>query len=549
MTCGKSALLALFRHYMCFRFTPLGYCRTSNVREGIMTPASEPGSLLVRFCDGFLQERNIKWVLFVGIAILFGSSLMLVTTHWDNYTPAWKCLTLLFHVGAVYAAGQWTYHRLGLRRTGTLLLTLTVLLIPLTFLALRWVQVEETTPFQIGTNLILLAVDLAFGWHAARRVFEHFLRGPQPTFLASYLILCLAGALAPGLPAWWAPYSALALWAVFTAGVVKVNRHVFWLTEEQRLPRIFGFFPIALLAALYLGTFAVNFAPHVPLQWLGLGCVLAAVPVLLTADGVARVFVERTGDLVRPLPWTIILPLVAGLLLCAAGTCLAAVEIPTRRPFALPPTAAAAALLMAVAARRTGKPAFVWTMLLGILLAYNFTPVYFQELARAVRDKGAAAVQEQRLPLAFYGLTYLPLLLTFTVTGAALKRLGVDLFARPVRRFVIGLSLVLLTTSLGHVKAIFPVAAVMTAVFSLQAVFFRDRGLLIPAVASCVVTACGAVPFASQLLGWELSAEALPLLLAGLAALLLAPGNFIDRAGRRLPLAAAWEALQLGGVA
>src|SRR5207244_2912197 len=108
-------------------------------------------------------------------------------------------------------------------------------------------------------------------------------------FLSSYLILCVAGGLAPAVPATLAPWAALVLWGVFAAGAVKVNRHVFWLTEEHAAPRIFGFFPIALLGAQFFSMFALNFASHIPLEWLGFGCVLVALPFLLTADGVARV--------------------------------------------------------------------------------------------------------------------------------------------------------------------------------------------------------------------------------------------------------------------
>ena len=68
------------------------------------------------------------------------------------------------------------------------------------------------------------------------------------------------------------------------AGSVKVNRHVFWLTEEHRAPRIFGFFPIMLLGAQFLMLFALHTASKISLDWIGFGCVLTAIPILLTAD-------------------------------------------------------------------------------------------------------------------------------------------------------------------------------------------------------------------------------------------------------------------------
>lgn len=97
-----------------------------------------PGVL--RFLDAFFQERNIKWMLGIGIAILLGSSLMLVTAHWDDYTPVWKYLILLGYTAGIHGLGQLSYHSLALRKTGTGLMVLTVLLIPITFVALHWVH-------------------------------------------------------------------------------------------------------------------------------------------------------------------------------------------------------------------------------------------------------------------------------------------------------------------------------------------------------------------------------------------------------------------------
>ena len=110
-------------------------------------------------------------------------------------------------------------------------------------------------------------------------------------------------------PFGWARWGALISFGIFAAGTLKVSRRVFWLTEERRAPRILGFFPLALLGAQFLSLFALRFAPHVPLDWMGLGCVLVAAPVLASTDAANRVFQRRTGDLVRPLPLAILLPL------------------------------------------------------------------------------------------------------------------------------------------------------------------------------------------------------------------------------------------------
>jgi len=513
-------------------------------------PTPAPRSLLVRFCDSFLQERNIKWMLAAGMVILLGSSLLLVSVRWDQYTPIWKYLIFLAYSVAIFGAGEMSQHRLALRRTATMLQALTVLLIPISFLVLRW-HLQNASLVEQGAHLLLFGVNLAFSVFAAGRVFHYFLRGHQPTFLASFLMLSLAGTYVPGLPAEWAPGVALALWAVFAVGSVKVNRHVFWLIEEQRAPRIFGFFPIMLLGAQFLMLFVLHAPAEMSLAWLGLGSALVAVPVLLTADAVARVFQQRTGDLVRPWPWAIIGPLTLGLVLCWAGVCLAGASVvPPSKPYALVLTAGLAAVMMGIAARRTGKHGFVWAMLLGVMLTYNFSPAFFIEWVRVLLDHGARMVHEPRLPIPFYGLTYLPLILgvmtlswwrmgdrrvaLLTTDGLGSPSHGSELFSRPLRLFSIGLGCLMLAVSLGHVKALFPVALCMTAVFALQVLLFREGRLALLAIAAWIVASAGFAPFAESVLGWTLPVHAeMIFLIIGTGILLLA-GNLLDRRIARL---------------
>src|SRR5262245_32421656 len=64
-------------------FPPVGPAQAPATLTG--TDARSP---IARFLDGFLQERNIQWVLAAGMIIVLGSTLMLVVTHWEDYTPA-----------------------------------------------------------------------------------------------------------------------------------------------------------------------------------------------------------------------------------------------------------------------------------------------------------------------------------------------------------------------------------------------------------------------------------------------------------------------------
>lgn len=485
--------------------------------------ASDSGStsFLGRFFDSFLQERNIKWMLALGMLIMLGSSMFLVAMHWNDCTPFWKYLIFLGYTAAIFGAGQWTQHRLGLRRTGAVLLGLTVLLIPVLFLVLHWVPHDESALAAIHWGLLALTV--VFTFPAARAIFEHFLRGPQPTFLFTYAALSLAGAVVPIVPTAWSPGVSLVLWALFAAGAVKVNRHVFWLTEEQRAPRIAAFLPIALLGTQFLGLFALYGARHLALPWLGFGCVLAAIPMLLTSDAVARVHQQRVGDFVRPLWWSIVAPLVLGLILCAAGVTLACLGLaPPNRPYALVPTAALTAALLGLVAYRTQKRAFVWAMLAAVWMTYQFAPVFFVETVKALAAQSAHLLREERLPFAFYGLTYLPL-----IAGLMIAALRADvLFAKPLRQFCVGLSFLLLLLSLGHVKALFPVAVLMVFVFALQTILFRDWRPALAAMIAWFLAACGLPLFAGQMLGVTLLDSSTCVILA--TALLLSASPMLD---------------------
>ena len=120
-------------------------------------------------------------MLGIGMLILFGSSLMLVVSEWQDYTPVWKYLILLGYTALIFAGGEVSYWRLGLHRTGTVLQALTVLLLPITFLALHWVQRDDgfslASLAQHSVFVVLLVISLLFATVVARRIFKHFLRG------------------------------------------------------------------------------------------------------------------------------------------------------------------------------------------------------------------------------------------------------------------------------------------------------------------------------------------------------------------------------------
>ncbi len=209
-----------------------------------------------------------------------------------------------------------------------------------------------------------------------------------------------------------------------------------------------------------------------------------------------RVVQQRTGDLLRPLPWAVLAPLGMGVTLCTAGVCLAATGLiaPPHRGHALVFAAGITAGLMTLVARRTGKVAFVWAMLIALTLTYQFSPAFFLELVKSMARQGAALVREDRLPFAFYGLTYLPLLAGLMIASRWLTPRS-PLFGRPMRHYCIGVACLLLALSVGHVKAVFPVGLVMTLVFAVQVVLFRNRWLTVGAVCAWMLAAFGFADF------------------------------------------------------
>ena len=473
-----------------------------------------------RFVGAFFQERNIKWMLVIGAAIVFGSSLMLVNQRFDSWPTSLKYLTILGYTAATFGFAEFGRRRLGLRATAQVLHLLTLFLLPVTFLALNWLSSGTATQNTLAAIEVLglMIPATAFLWFASTRIFDFLLRGRQTTFVFSYTLLCIAGAL-PGMEnPILAAGLATVLWAVMTAGVVKINRHMFWMAEDKQWPRVFGFLPIAILGLQFISLVWLKTSAAIPAAWLGPGCVMLAATILFTARTIADVFRQRTGNLIRPLPWHIAVPLFVGFALTIASVLVAGVNFPDVRPVV--PTAIVAAILMGVAAKETRHAGFVWTALVFMTVAYQFTPAFFRELALSVRDSAAGAIGEHRLPIAFYGLTYLPLLIGLSFSSRILRLRNVVDMSRPLQHFVTLVSSILFVVALTNLKACFMVSCVNVALYLVYATLFADRRYSAVALLSLILAVGSAVPFLNQ---YRISVDQLPMELVptSLAALAL----------------------------
>ncbi|MCP4172293.1 MAG: hypothetical protein GY758_16130 [Fuerstiella sp.] len=485
-----------------------------------------------QFLSSFFQEKNIKWMLVVGAAIVFGSSLMLVTKNWPSWTSELKYLTILGYTVATFLVAEVCRWRLNLTATYKVLHLLTLLLLPISFYSLTWLS--------SGTAAMsaLLVCATVFLWQASSRILDHLLRGRQTTFLISFQLLCIAGAL-PHVSTPMAAFAFMMLcWAVFTAGVVKVNRHTFWLAEEHQMPRVFGFLPIAILGLQFLILIGTKAITSIPAQWTGMGCVMVSATVLMTARTVADVFRQRTGNLVRPLPWHIVVPMFCGLVLTALGLVISfsGFSYVGATTYAVIPTAAVSASLMWTAARDTKHSGFVWASLLCALIAYQCAPTLFANIVQQLKAGAASAISEERLPLAFYGLTYLPLLAAVATGSRWFDRRSEFALSRPMKHFVSVISGLLFCAAFTHPKALFLVSLINVASFIGYAILFVDRRYVVPAISALMLATGSAIPALNGMGITSISSDYGFVLLSGLAVALTLT-KLLDDLLNRIPVA------------
>ncbi len=495
-------------------------------------------SFLETFLDSFFQEKNIKWMLVVGAAIVFGSSLMLVTKAWPNWNNSLKFLTILSYTGIVFVAAEVCRLRLGLTSTYKVLHSLTLLLLPLSFLALQWLSAGSAAQsWNIVQLCVLLIPATSFLWFASSRILDHILRGRQSTFVMSYCVLSVAGAL-PVLHSAPAAFVFMAIcWLVFSAGVLKVNRHTFWLTEEHRLPRVFGFLPIAMLGLQFMVLVGTKAIREIPMQWTGFSCVMMAATILMTARTVADVFRQRTGNLVRPLPWHIVLPIFCGLVLTALGMTLSfkGFTYADETTYAVIPTSIVAALLMWMAARDTRHSGFVWAGMICTAVAYQCCPTLFSDVVQTMKDTTAYAINRERVPFSLYGITYLPLLAIFAGASRWFSNRDERDFSAPLKQFVTFASAILFFVAATDQVSLFFVSSAYVVALLTFGGCFRDRRYAVPSLLSLVTATAVAIPALNAMHNTNIEIIWVPTLLAGLAAVLTAT-RLPDRILNTIPM-------------
>ncbi|WP_417380853.1 hypothetical protein [Gimesia sp.] len=161
------------------RFT-LPTAKPSPQRESITPPADKQaiGSLL----NAFMEDKNIRWGELVSGLLIVGSAIGLVVSLWStlkNQIPYLPALLFLLATAAIHGAGLYTFKRWKLESTSRGLLLITVLLVPLNFLA--GIRLSDHRP--ATDPLFILAISIgfaAFGWmvSSASRILVSFGRLP-----------------------------------------------------------------------------------------------------------------------------------------------------------------------------------------------------------------------------------------------------------------------------------------------------------------------------------------------------------------------------------
>lgn len=483
-----------------------------------------------RFIASFFHESNIKWMLFVGAAIVTVSSLKLVAQQWEAWSVPFKFLSILVYVAAIYGFAEASEKLLGLRSTSSVLKILTLILLPISFFALPWLAASAT---QNALSLFpLLAIGMIFATYVSDRIFRGFLLERQPTFQAAYLLLSLAGAM-PVIEQG-ALLVAAAIWLIGTLGIIKINRHVFWLVEQHRKPLVLGHLPILLIGTQMVVIFATKLNWLHQLEWLGLGLVLCSIPIVLTARTVAHVYKARTGGLLTTFPLDVAVPLFIGLVMAAAGVVLSFTGFHLIGPttIAAVPTCTIAAILAWLAARDTSNSKFTWVSIVLMLVAYQASPTLVSSFAKQAILVASSTLSEERLPIAFYGVTYLPLLLGWTLASRFLSNRSY--FSQPLQIAATCLTLLLMPLSLTHPKAAVLIPIVHGGLFLIYANVWQDRRYCFPFFGAMTIAVGGLIPFSNAMLGTSIALPYMAVCLAAFGCLLfLAP---LDRWLNRIPV-------------
>ena len=331
--------------------------------------------------------------------LIVGGALYFVTTAWTTMTGTQRLLVVF---GGVQLFGALLYgaERL-LNRGGTLPEVERIVLRVVAFLVpLATVAAGEVLAADRVAGLFAALIGLATGWLALRGAArsEHAALHPMLTHWA--LGLSALALLAPHLGTVLEPTALVTAGLLWAGATVLRNRGLPAL--ERLSPLIIGtsllaFAAVATTAAVALAAAAAT--PDTPLPELlaPLSFLLAAAALYLGATATALA-VRNEGR--HP----------TGVLLSALALAVAALPIASANPRCLLVAAAAATWTAGALAFRLNRAVMLWPALALSAVTYFLLPAPVRQLAMAVRDSFAESLgyAPTRLPLSFYGISFLP---------------------------------------------------------------------------------------------------------------------------------------------
>ena len=326
---------------------------------------------------GLRSVQGIRWLLLTGGLVVAVSVVRLVAAEWGALGPGARFLTLVLGALSIYAAGDFTRHRLHLPVAGSAFLFLFAGIVPL----LAWGAAQQRL------------VESAFGWPclilglgsllaASDRVLRRVLAYRGGFYTATLGAFLAALPMLPYLEARWSRpevffiVAAVALGLWLRSASLHINRFFFHRDRLRGVERPVHWLPFGLMALIYLAGMSLlaAFSTH-----LALPLAFVAIALIDAGEEYFQALIRATGQQPTRWPRRSLAVLAVGFSALAASLAIAPLDA-GRHSLALVALVATLRLL-AWAGRYSSVAAHVCGLLAGIV-AWHAVPALIPEPVR-----------------------------------------------------------------------------------------------------------------------------------------------------------------------
>ncbi len=420
----------------------------------------------VHLVQAFLDEKNIKWLGVLGALGVVVSSIVLVGRYWDQFPIFLRYFLMIVYTASFYQLGLLAIRKLELKKTGQILLMITVFLLPLNFIYLERLRLLSELKgifiFMIGAGALTLLSHLTF---------KEILNRVHPYHLLAFLSLSVANTLLPTLNLQHPPTSvfvAFLLWLIAFIGIHSTTR--FYLKEPVLFQKRYTFFVATII--LYVYVLVLMMTLEIPFSWYGLILMMVSIPFIQTAHSLLGIFRQSHGP-EEPPPIATLIPYLVGY-----GLSFLAYIFAFQNPYAFFFTALIGLGLYGVSAFQYKRKLFAYLTILSLGITYFYSPIFFQEIALRVRDTAAVQLGYQRLPYPFYGLTFIPFNVILIGVARWLSQRGEGILAGCFYRVGTPLSVILIMVSCFELKAVVMVSVLYALLYGVASYLFKQRSLI-----------------------------------------------------------------------